>query len=136
MLEVTQAALLEAETSLAGELRSAGEARRFVDETLRRWDCADLLDTVKLLISEMVTNAVVHAGSDVDVCVQLTDRVVRVSVFDDSPQQPVVKRAAAEETSGRGMALVDAMSSGWGVEPTFKGKRVWFELPRPDLRQG
>ena len=133
-MEVVQQALERAGVTLASELRSAGLARRFVDETLSRWNCGDLFDTVALLVSELVTNAVIHAGSAVEVAVSLTPDVVRVDVFDDDTTPPAPRDAADTDTSGRGMAILDAYASSWGVDTNDAGKSVWFEVPRPDRR--
>ena len=130
LLELVEDALAEAGVTLGATLRSAGVARRFVAETLERWQCGDVLDTVMLLVSELVTNAVIHAGSDVDLSVRLLPDVVRVEVIDTSDVMPAPRDAADHETSGRGLAILDAMSSAWGVDPLPGGKRVWFEVPR------
>jgi CheY-like chemotaxis protein len=132
LLEAVEEALSAVRATLAPELQSAGRARRFVDETLRRWDCGDLLDVVTLLVSETVTNAIVHAGSEVEVSVELRPETVRIEVYDSADIMPVPRDAADEDTSGRGMALIDAMASSWGVEPRPNGKSVWFEVPRLD----
>ena len=132
LLEAVEDALSAVRATLAPELQSAGRARRFVDETLRQWDCGDLLDVVTLLVSEAVTNAIVHAGSEVEVSVELRPETVRIEVFDSMTAEPVPRDATDDETSGRGMALIDAMASSWGVEPRPNGKSVWFEVPRLD----
>jgi DNA-binding NarL/FixJ family response regulator len=132
LLEVVEEALAAAKARLAPELQSAGRARRFVDETLRRWDCGEQLDAVTLLVSEVVTNAIVHAGTEVEVTVQLTPNAVRIEVIDLAAALPVARDATDEETSGRGLALVEAMASAWGVEARPAGKIVWFEVPRLD----
>jgi DNA-binding NarL/FixJ family response regulator len=132
LLEVVEEALAAARERLAPDLQSAGRARRFVDETLRRWDCGEQLDVVTLLVSEVVTNAVVHAGTEVEVSVQLTDDAVRIEVVDHADTLPSPRDAEDDETSGRGLALVEAMASAWGVETRPGGKVVWFEVPRLD----
>lgn len=116
------------------DLRSAGEARRFVDDTLEDWNCGELVDTVKLLVSELVTNAVVHAHSEVELAVQLRPEKVRIEVI-DAADDVIHRRDAAEEAqSGRGMALIEALSSAWGIDTLLSGKSVWFELARPAAR--
>jgi DNA-binding NarL/FixJ family response regulator len=132
VLDVVDHVLQQARAKLAGELESPGAARRFVDETLRRWECEDQLDLVTLLVSELVTNAVVHAGSDVEVGVQLTGDGVRIDVMDQSPTMPVPRTAQDYDTSGRGLELVDALATRWGVDTLPFGKSVWFEVPRLD----
>lgn len=132
LLEVVEEALAAARAKLAPELQSAGRARKFVDETLRRWDCGEQLDVVTLLVSEVVTNAIVHAGTEVEVSVELKEESVRIEVTDKEAGLPKPRDAAEEDTSGRGLALVDAMASAWGVESRPGGKVVWFEVPRLD----
>jgi DNA-binding NarL/FixJ family response regulator len=132
LLEVVEEALAAARAQLAPELQSAGRARKFVDETLRRWDCGEQLDIVTLLVSEVVTNAIVHAGTEVEVSVQLTPEAVRIEVTDKQAGVPEPRQATDDETSGRGLAMVDALASGWGVEARPGGKVVWFEVPRID----
>ena len=132
LLEVVQQALSAARATLAPELQSAGRARRFVDETLRRWECGEVLDVVTLLVSELVTNAIVHAGSEVEVSVELRSEAIRIEVFDSVSAAPVPRDAKDEDTSGRGMALIEAMASSWGVDSHPNGKSVWFEVPRLD----
>ena len=117
---------------LEPDASSAAVARRFVDETLGRWQCDELLDTVTLLVSELVTNAVLHAGSQVELAVQLFADRLRIEVGDTSGTFVRRRTAGDEEGSGRGMALVEALAQAWGVDARPAGKVVWFELPRPD----
>jgi anti-sigma regulatory factor (Ser/Thr protein kinase) len=92
-----------------------------------------LVDAAELLVSELVTNAVVHAHSRARVVIVTGgDRTdVRIEVHDDAREPPHIGGFDPDALSGRGLALVDAMSDRWGVEPsgpTAPGKRVWFEL--------
>jgi anti-sigma regulatory factor (Ser/Thr protein kinase) len=82
-----------------------------------------------LLTSEIVTNAVRYAGG---VVLRLTARpdAIRVSVHDDSTRMPQLCSPTAIEERGRGLAIVSALASRWGCEPTASGKAVWFELDR------
>ncbi|MBW3556846.1 MAG: response regulator [Actinobacteria bacterium] len=115
----------------APDLRSAGAARRFVHDTLDRWDCHELLDTATLLVSELVTNAVVHAHSEVELAIHLRPAKVRVEVIDSADAVIHRRNAADEAQSGRGMALIDSLSTGWGIDTLLSGKSVWFEVDRP-----
>lgn len=83
-----------------------------------------------LVVSELFTNTVAHARMDrVRVTVSRVDEhVVRVSVIDCSHAKPQVREARADDESGRGLALVDALSTDWGVDPLRWGKRVWAEV--------
>ena len=130
IMAVAQEALSQAGCTLAADLKSAREARLFVDELLARWDAGEAIDTVVLLVSELVTNAVLHAGSDVELSVRLLPDAVRVEVVDTSPVIPSPKDADDTDTSGRGLAIMDAMASAWGIAPLPDGKCVWFEVPR------
>jgi len=136
VLEIAAEAVQRA-IDLPAELASPGAARRFVADTLAAWDCSEALDTVALLVSEVVANAVVHAGSDVQVAVQLLPQTVRVTVRDRDPSPPVPRVAGAFDESGRGLALVEALAQRWGVDPVDGGgKDVWFETARFDRAGG
>jgi DNA-binding NarL/FixJ family response regulator len=133
LLETVEQAVEKSQARLAGEPESAGSARRFVAETLERWECGHDLDTVSLLVSELVSNAIVHAPGDLEVSVLLRPRTIRIEVDDKSVAVPVARHAAPDDDSGRGMALVEALASGWGVADRDEGgKTVWFEVPRFD----
>jgi CheY-like chemotaxis protein/anti-sigma regulatory factor (Ser/Thr protein kinase) len=113
------------------DLASSRAARGFMAETLAQWDCGELLDSVNLLVSELVTNAVVHADSEAEVAVVLTSTSLRVEVADNGSGTVQPREAGAFDTSGRGMALVEAMSTRWGTEHRPDGGRVtWFEVER------
>ena len=118
-------------TELVGEPAAAGDARRLVRETLRRWQLEHLDDAATLLVSEVVTNAVLHARTDLAVELELRDDAVRVTVSDGSPTVPSPRRYDLEASTGRGVRLVVALASAWGTEPcrTPWRKKVWFELP-------
>lgn len=118
-----------ASTSLGAEARNVREARRFVEQTLRNWSLPDLVDLSALLASELVTNAILHAHSGVDLSLQRSDDRVRIEVRDDGAGQPLHRETPIEATSGRGLALVDSLSLDWGVVSHGLGKSVWFELP-------
>lgn len=107
---------------------SAALARRFVDETLGGWGCEEVAEAARLLASELVTNAVLHARTDLAVVVRLVRGGVRVEVHDGNTAAPVVRHYEDEAMTGRGLSLVDQMASRWGVEYTRDGKAVWFEL--------
>lgn len=133
LLELVEGVVAEVRDGLGADMASAGHARRFVDEVLNRWRCEAVLDDVKLLVSELVTNAVVHAGSEVQVAVRLLGDAVRIEVVDRSPGTSLRPSQPTEDAeSGRGLLLVETMASSWGVEPLEHGKAVWFEVPRLD----
>jgi CheY-like chemotaxis protein len=131
-LDAVSAALEKVSADLSADPTTPGTARRMVAQAASEWNCGGLLETVTLLTSEVVTNAVEHAGTDVRIDVELLATVLRISVSDANPTVPQVRDAADHETSGRGMALVEALAERWGVERRSGGKTVWFELARPD----
>lgn len=111
---------------------SASAARRFATGTLHEWVSEDVCDVVELLLSEVVTNALLHAGSDVEVCVIREPDGIRVEVADQSRGMPAQRHWAGDASTGRGLALVDAMASGWGVDHSAEGgKVVWFTVGGP-----
>jgi len=125
--------LLEASQRFEQDTQTPRAARRFVAQALSDWDDGegDLTDTVNLLVSELVTNAVLHAGSDVEVMVRLTATAARIEVTDASGDSIAPRDATSEEDSGRGLALVGSLAHRWGVRPaTGGGKTVWFEVQR------
>jgi len=123
----------EASQRFEQDAQTPRAARRFVTQALTGYDDeGDLTDTVTLLVSELVTNAVLHAGSDVEVMVRLTATAARIEVTDDSAEAIAPRDATSDEDSGRGLALVGSLAQRWGVRPTpAGGKTVWFEVQRP-----
>jgi CheY-like chemotaxis protein/anti-sigma regulatory factor (Ser/Thr protein kinase) len=106
-----------------------GTARRFVRSSLTDIDEA-ALDAVELLTSELVTNAVIHAGSQPHLALVLHADHVRVEVHDDDPNLPARRTPDEARPGGRGLLLLDQVASDWGAEATEGGKVVWFEVPR------
>jgi anti-sigma regulatory factor (Ser/Thr protein kinase)/ActR/RegA family two-component response regulator len=115
------------------DLRSAGGARRFVAGVLERWGLHELLDSAALLVSELVTNAVIHAHSDVELAVRLRPTRVRIEVVDSARDHVRRRDARDDEQSGRGMALIEALAVAWGIDSLLAGKSVWFEMARSDV---
>ncbi|KAF2775737.1 regulatory protein [Streptomyces sp. OM5714] len=106
-------------------------ARRFTRRTLRSWDVPDdTVDGVLLIVSELVTNALVHTDGKVRLDLTLISGRLRVAVADASPRTPVKPTSIGwEATGGRGILLVEAMSATWGTLPVSGGKQVWSEIP-------
>ena len=125
---VTGAPLRERSDRLPPEPASAGRARRLVSETLREWDRLDLIEPAALLVSELVTNSVLHAGTDIEVRILPAGGGARVEVADGSATAPSRRRFADEAVTGRGLEIVGAVATAWGVESTATGKVVWFQL--------
>ncbi|MET9646487.1 SpoIIE family protein phosphatase [Streptomyces syringium] len=122
--------------------RSVASARSFVRDTLQGWGFPDVIDDAVVLTSELVTNAVVHAGTAADVlCVRL-DTGVRVEVADRYPerelplQSPGRHFGGVDREGGRGLLLCSALAGRWGVEYSATHKKVWFQLDLPDRPAG
>ncbi|MCU1590014.1 MAG: protein serine phosphatase with GAF(s) sensor(s) [Frankiales bacterium] len=122
-------------TTLPPTGRSAAAARRTVESVLGEAELTDLLDEALLLVTELVTNAVVHAGTDIELHLATSTGGLRVEVVDRSPGSlPVIRPAPAEtREGGRGVFLLDALATEWGTRHFGEGKSVWFQLgPRSE----
>lgn len=115
---------------LAAEVASCSIARRFVQDTLARAP-DDLRNKASLLLSEVFTNALLHAVGPVTVEVQQRGAAYRIAVSDRSSAPPVEKGYRADDATGRGLHLLDRLAAAWGWERTGFGKVVWFDLPVP-----
>lgn len=103
-------------------------ARRLVVDALRGWGLeGSMLDDAQLVLSELATNAIRHARSGFSVAARRTDSGVLLSVRDSSAVQPTVRNEPTD-ASGRGLRIVSALASTWGVEHAPEGKTVWAEL--------
>ncbi|HEV2760119.1 MAG TPA: ATP-binding protein [Acidimicrobiales bacterium] len=122
--------VIEVRTMLNAHPTSVGAARRFVRDVLMSRQVADcVVDTVELLTSEVVTNAIIHGRSGPHLAVEIEERFVRVAVRDLSPELPVRQLSRPDDVSGRGVVIVEELASAWGVERERNGaKRVWFEV--------
>ncbi|GGJ07281.1 ATPase [Streptomyces brasiliensis] len=109
-----------------------GQVRRIVSAQLRYWHLDPLIDRAALGVTELLTNVHRHAQPDKSCTVEielLPDRLT-VSVRDHDPRLPVLEEAEALDTTGRGLAMVAAVSESWGARPDGdSGKVVWFTLP-------
>ncbi|WP_155054138.1 SpoIIE family protein phosphatase [Streptomyces blattellae] len=104
-------------------------ARRFTRRTLRAWGVTEEQDAVLLVVSELVTNALVHTDGRVRLDLTLVSNRLRVAVADASPRSPIKPASIGwEATGGRGILLVEAMSGSWGTVPVSGGKQVWSEI--------
>ncbi|MEU1626358.1 SpoIIE family protein phosphatase [Streptomyces sp. NPDC020096] len=115
---------------LAEDVALAGEARRFTHSTLESWGLASLGEITELLVSELVTNALRHAGPPRQLRL-FQDRTLTVEVADTSRQIPLLRPIDEDVESGRGMRLVNEFAHRWGSRTTRHGKVVWFELELP-----
>lgn len=110
---------------------SVGAARDLVRDLLDASDRDDLVETATLVVSEVVTNAILHAGTPIDVSATLDDSGLRVEVGDGSPHLPTRRRYATTAGTGRGLMLVEEMVDDWGATRRDSGKTVWFHLTAP-----
>jgi anti-sigma regulatory factor (Ser/Thr protein kinase) len=107
---------------------AAARARQFLGRTLHEWGLDAVTGDAELLVSELVTNAILHARSPARVNVERDDSVVRVAVCDGSSATPRVRDYGPNAVTGRGMFLVDRIARRWGVDVDGNGKCVWFEV--------
>jgi anti-sigma regulatory factor (Ser/Thr protein kinase) len=114
--------------TLPAVTESVPAARRFVMNALQGMDAADVCDDVVALVSEVATNAVIHARTPFTIVVRREEDTVRVRVHDRSAVIPRRRAYGLDATTGRGLRLVDTMSSDWGIEPETGGKVVWFDV--------
>ena len=111
------------------DLRAVPEARRELRELLRHWGKPGRSEIAELLTSELVTNALVHTDDDAVLTAVVEPGGLRVEVRDFVARKPELHAPeAAEDTHGRGLALVQSLADAWGVRPHGVGKAVWFEL--------
>lgn len=114
---------------LPPEARSPSASRRFVERALMRWELEPLTDTAVLLTSELVTNAIVHAQTEVSVTIRREDRyTVTVSVSDGSTMAPRLARHTDDSATGRGLGILEMLATSWTVVSEPDGKTVSFTL--------
>ncbi|WP_019144812.1 ATP-binding protein [Aeromicrobium massiliense] len=112
---------------LPHDLGSPGRARSFVRHLLDEHELPELADDVQLVVTELATNAVVHARTPFSVSVSRDGPVLRVRVEDGAPEHPALSGdAGPDDTGGRGLTLVEGVSDSWGVERIDgHAKAVW-----------
>jgi len=116
------------------DLRGVGEVRAFLRDLLERWNRTGTLDEMQVMASEVVTNALIHAHSRVDLRLRRYPNRIRVEVQDSDPNPPVpttlLEDDAGNEVAehGRGLLIVEALARAWGSSPAGRGKITWFEI--------
>ncbi len=127
-------ASLSVELTLEGMTASVPVARRFARSTLQTWELDHLIDAAALIVSELATNAVLHARSPFTVRLAV-DRggLLRLEVVDGSVRQPLARTHGAAATTGRGLSIVAELAADWGVEVGAGGKIVWVHLATREL---
>jgi GAF domain-containing protein/anti-sigma regulatory factor (Ser/Thr protein kinase) len=133
LLVLVRESALVATWDLPGSTEAAAAARREIGTVVDAWGMAALRDDVVLLVSELVTNAVLHARPPLRLHAEADDHRLRVGV-DDAGSAVVLRPRlfpAADQEQGRGLALLEMLSDRWGIAARQDGKTVWFELDRP-----
>jgi anti-sigma regulatory factor (Ser/Thr protein kinase) len=125
---------------LAGPVRTASwtlepdtaniaTARQLTAEVLRAWGCDHLIPDAQLVVTELVTNAIVHADSSCQLSLQVNGAGIRIAVTDsDRISQPDPQPFDLQREGGRGLLIVSTLASSWGIEPEARGKTVWADL--------
>lgn len=116
------------EETFTAEPCNISAARRFVADTLAKWDAAAFEWAAITAASELTTNALLHARTAFTLSLRLDDDLLRLAVTDDSSRLPRPRSYGAEASTGRGMSLVRALSAAVGVETTAAGKTVWCDV--------
>ncbi|MFD6470842.1 ATP-binding protein [Streptomyces goshikiensis] len=117
---------------------SARAARHLVSSALHVWGLEACEDTAWLVVTELMANAAQHAHMDL-VRVTVTRRGpdrVRIAVVDRSRTMPRLRTGEDSDEHGRGLTLIDALCTGWDVDPLRCGKRVWAEVTAPEAMSG
>ena len=122
--------MITAECTLPAQVLSPAAARRAVREAMTGAGLEVILDDAVLLVSELVTNAVVHAGTRIELRVDIGPGSVLVEVIDFRPRAlpDLLGKPEADREAGRGMLLLDAVAKEWGIRHFAGGKAVWFQL--------
>ncbi|WP_432250650.1 SpoIIE family protein phosphatase [Streptomyces sanyensis] len=115
---------------LPAEPASAGRARSLVTARLDRWGLAELAPASALVVSELVTNAVRHAGGPLQLRL-IRDRALLCEVADTTHTSPHLRHSSAEDEGGRGLLIVARLVERWGTRYTQSGKTIWTEQPLP-----
>ena len=126
---------MDARVDLPPDPRSAGQARQFIRSTLGEWGLGELDGDAELMVSELVTNALLHAGTVITVQATMCgdDRrwTLRVGVSDDNSRVADSSSFSDLVTTGRGLGIVRGLASNHGVAVNGSGKTFWFELVAP-----
>jgi anti-sigma regulatory factor (Ser/Thr protein kinase) len=111
--------------------QAVAQARELTRAALASWGLDALRDPAALVVSELVTNALTHARSEMTLELRCGEGLLRISVTDASPDSPRRQDADPGAEGGRGMHMVAEIASGWGIEHLPEGKRVWAEIAIP-----
>lgn len=108
--------------------RAVGQARRMIARQLQAWGIDSRIDDLEIVASELVTNAVRYGAGPIEIHLVIGDGAIRLEVSDHAESLPLQREAADDEFGGRGMPLIEAISTHWGIEEFTGGKTVWAEL--------
>lgn len=128
LAEVPPPPLATASTILSSGVGAVPAGRRFLSSTLKLWGCAEVDDIARLLVSELLSNAVRHGVGPLGLRLRRTARELAIEVTDHSMRLPQPRLAGPDDESGRGLRLVDALAASWGTTPNDDGKTVWCTL--------
>lgn len=126
--------VISAVTRLTADGEAPGAARRFVAATLREHAARLPFSDVLTVLSELATNAVQAGAAVIDVHLDSEAAFTRIAVTDDAAGWPTPRRPGPNDVSGRGLMIVEALTTRWGVTPTSgpaQGKQVWAVLAHP-----
>jgi anti-sigma regulatory factor (Ser/Thr protein kinase) len=118
----------ETQRNFPGHYGALSATRQFVAETLESWNLHHYLEDASIVVSELATNAVIHAHSDFTVSLSSNGGSLRVSVRDSSHVVPVLRSPLPTTVSGRGLVLVTAIATRWGTQLVDDGKLIWAEI--------
>lgn len=115
--------------SFPADPQSIPAARHFVAEFLKDVVPEETRDAIEIMVSELATNAIRHAGSGFTLRLYVSDTHVRVEAIDTGPGVPELRSPSPTEPSGRGLRIVQGLAEAWGQTSTDEGKMVWFTIP-------
>lgn len=110
---------------------SARAARALVSRACEAWDLACVVGDAELVVTELVENAVRHAGTGGTIVIEQVPGGLKSSVYDGSPNPPRLKQPGQTTIGGRGLLLIERLCRNWGFERVGAGKVVWAMLPIP-----
>jgi anti-sigma regulatory factor (Ser/Thr protein kinase) len=119
-----------ASLALLPTVAAARQARRFVVDTLEGWQLASVIERAELLVSELVSNAIRHAGSGSRVLLVDGPAWVRIEVYDHGPGGAVLRTPGLDELGGRGLLLVQTIADRWGASRRRREHVVWCEIAK------
>ncbi|MFL6106615.1 MAG: response regulator [Marmoricola sp.] len=126
----------EAALEIPPERAAIREARRMTLGLLQRWGLTQLYDSAALIVTELVTNAIEHAGTSCAVSMTRSQHGVRIEVRDHGPGTPAPQAVDEDSERGRGLRIISVLSTAWGIENEGSSKTVWAELSTPAAAAG